>query len=166
MCPTGHGAEASSPSGHRTFTHGSCSIKSWHKNTSFQALKQPMKRVQGMVQGDKLKPISIGHFFSSSSLFSIRFSSSRWKLAFSSRNRISCSLVVCTHGGTGTPYHPGRGMEQLHTVIQKYWVAAKVAVNWSWGANLNIIFSSHSTQEPRFRSEALAFHPPFSPPWQ
>ena len=105
--PVWHSAKASTSTHHRTLTHGSCSIKSGHKNTSFQTLKQPMKRVQGMVQGDKLKLISIGHFFSSSTLFSIRLNSSRRKLASSSRNRISCSLVVCPHGGTGAPHHPG-----------------------------------------------------------
>ena len=58
ISPVGHGAEASSSAGHRTLTRWSCSIKSWHMNTSFQTLKQPMKRVQGMVQSDKLKHLT------------------------------------------------------------------------------------------------------------
>jgi hypothetical protein len=48
-----HRAETSTPARHRTLTHWSCSIKSWHKNTSFL---QSVRSKSLVVRGD-LRPL-------------------------------------------------------------------------------------------------------------
>ena len=55
ISPVGHGAEASSPAGHRTLTQWSCSIKSWHRHHSFLNSLPPTSHLPPPPQGGRIK---------------------------------------------------------------------------------------------------------------
>lgn len=71
IAPIRYSAETSSSTRHRTLTHWSCSVKSWHSKHLLLDPETILKQVQHRVQDDKLELISICHFLRSSSFFSI-----------------------------------------------------------------------------------------------